>query len=159
MPNYRTIIPSCDWLDSPEWNVAIFAFLLSFFWEVQQMPFYQVPSEISCFGMIRNCTLATVGDVGIALTSFWAVAAISKSRQWIRQPDYRQVSVFIFVSILITIIFEALATKWLGIWSYADLMPTVPILGTGLVPLLMWLVIPTLTIWFVKRQLGHLKKS
>ncbi|AFZ33500.1 hypothetical protein B1A85_16200 [Chroococcidiopsis sp. TS-821] len=157
MSNSRTVIRSFHWLNSPEWNVAIFSFLLSFFWEVQQMPFYQVPSELSCFGMIRNCTLATVGDVGIVLTSFWVVAARSKSRQWVRQPSLRQISVFTLVGVLITVIFEGLATRWLGIWTYADFMPIVPILGTGLLPLLMWLLIPPLIIWFVKRQLYHVR--
>lgn len=153
MSNSRTAIHSFRWLNSPEWNVAIFAFLLSFFWEVQQMPFYQLPPELSCFAMIRNCTLATVGDVGIMLTSFWVVAATSKSRQWVRQPSLRQIGVFTFVGVLITVLFEYLATERFGVWTYADSMPTVPILGTGLVPLLMWLLIPPLTIWFVKRQL------
>jgi len=153
MSNYRTVTRAFRWLNSPEWNVAIFAFLLSFFWEVQQMPFYQVPPELSCFAMIRNCTLATVGDVGIMLTSFWVVAAVSKSLQWVRQPDRRQIGIFTLIGVLITVIFEDLATRWLGIWTYADSMPTVPILGTGLLPLLMWLLIPPLTIWFVKRQL------
>ena len=78
MSNRQNVIHSFNWLNSTEWNVAIFSFLLSFFWEVRQMPFYQVSVELSCFGMSRNCTLATVGDVGISLTSFWTVA-----RQWI----------------------------------------------------------------------------
>ncbi|MEP0958543.1 hypothetical protein [Microcoleus sp. FACHB-1515] len=103
--------------------------------------------------MNRNCTLATVGDVGISLVSFWVVAALLNSRRWVRQPSRWQVNVFILVGVLITIAFEALATQSLGIWSYADSMPSVPILGTGLLPLLMWLVIPPVTLWLVKRQL------
>jgi hypothetical protein len=111
MSNSRTSIRSFCWLNSPEWNVAIFAFLLSFFWEIQQMPFYQVPPERSCFGVIRNCTLATVGDVGIMLTSFWVVAAVSKTRQWVRQPSRRQIGIFTLIGVLITVIFEDLATR------------------------------------------------
>ena len=117
------------------------------------MPFYQVPSELSCFDMIRNCTLATVGDVGISLTSFWTVAAISKSRQWIHQPSWRQISIFTLVGVVITVVFEALATETFGVWAYAESMPTLPFLGTGLLPLSMWLLMPPLIIWFVKRQL------
>jgi hypothetical protein len=153
MSNQQNVIRSLRWLNSPEWNVAIFSFVLSFIWEVQQMPFYQVPSELSCLDTIRNCTLATVGDVGISLTAFWTVAAISKSRQWVHQASRRQISIFTLVGVLITVIFEALATGPFGIWSYAESMPKLPFLGTGLLPLFMWLLIPPLTIWFVKRQL------
>ena len=157
MSNYRNIIGSWRWLNSPEWNVAIFSFLLSFFWEVQQMPFYQVSNEFSCFDRTRNCTLATVGDVGISLTAFWVVAALAKSRRWVHQPSLKQITIFTLVGVVITVVFEVLATRLFGVWEYAASMPTIPLLGTGLVPLLMWLLMPPLTIWFVKRQLSHVR--
>lgn len=159
MSNHRNVTHAFGWLNSPEWNVSLFSFLLSFFWEIQQMPFYQVPSELSCFNINRDCTLATVGDVGISLTSFWVVAALSKSRQWVYQPNRWQISVFTLVGVVITVVFEALATGPLDVWAYASFMPTLPFLGTGLVPLSMWLLIPPLTIWFVKRQLWMSRKT
>ena len=159
MSNYSSIIRSFRWLNSPEWNVIVFSFLLSFFWEIQQMQFYQVPSEISCFDINKNCTLATVGDVAISLASFWTVAALSKSRQWVHQPSCKQISIFTLIGVAITIVFEALATGQLGLWAYAEFMPTIPFLGTGLVPLAMWLLVPPLTIWFVKRQLSNVTRT
>lgn len=117
------------------------------------MPFYQVPPDHSYSEITKNCTLATIGDVGITLTAFWTVAALARSRQWFRRPRYWQMNLYLFVGLVITIVFEALATGPLNRWQYADSMPTLPILGTGVVPLLMWLLMPPLTIWFVKRQL------
>jgi len=67
-------------LKLPEFNVGIFSFLLNFVWEIQQMPFYQIPTEFSHSDMINECTLATVGDVGISIAAFWTVVGISKSR-------------------------------------------------------------------------------
>jgi hypothetical protein len=32
-------------------------------------------------------------------------------------------------------------------------MPTLPVLGTGLLPLLQWIFLPPLIAWFVHRQL------
>jgi hypothetical protein len=153
MLNRRTVNRSFSWLNSPEWIIAIFTFLLSFLWEIQQMPFYQVSNELSCFDRTRNCTLATIGDVGISLTAFWVVAALSKSRRWVHQPSRKQISIFTLVGVVITVVFEALATGPLDRWAYAESMPTIPLLGTGLVPLAMWLLVPPLTVWFVKRQL------
>lgn len=118
------------------------------------MPFYRISPDLFYADITRECTLATIGDVGITLTAFWTVAALSKSRQWFRRPRSWQWSVFIAVGIVITIIFEALATGPLNRWQYADAMPILPLLGTGLVPLLMWLLMPPLTLWFVKRQVG-----
>ena len=145
------------WLNLPELNVAIFSFLLNFFWEIRQMPYFRVSSEFSYTDIINNCTLATFADAGISVTAFITVAAIAKSRRWIFQPNWWQVSVFILVGIIITIIFEALATGVLNRWQYGEAMPTLPVLGTGLLPILQWLIIPPLIIWFVKRQLSSIK--
>lgn len=121
------------------------------------MPFYQIPAEFSHSDMTRNCTLATVGDVGISIAAFWAVAVISKSRQWFHQPSRWQVSSFILVGVVITVVFEALATGMFNAWKYAALMPTLPFLGTGLLPLLQWILVPPIILWFVKRQLSDYK--
>ncbi len=158
MTNHQRVIRSSRWLNSPELNVGLFSFLLNFFWEIQQMPFYQIPVEFSYFDMTRNCTLATVGDVGISIAAFWSVAVISKSRQWFHQPSCWQISSFILVGVVITVVFEALATGALNAWKYAALMPTLPFLKTGMLPLFQWLLIPPITIWFVKRQLSDCKR-
>lgn len=157
MSNSLKVIHPQRLLDLPELNIAIFSFLLNFLWEMQQMPFFQISSEFSCLDMVRNCTLATVGDIGISLTAFWLVAVVSKSRQWFRQPRWWQLSNFILVGVVITVIFEALATGVLDTWEYADIMPILPFFGTGLLPLLQWLLIPPIIIWFVKRQLPNVK--
>jgi hypothetical protein len=145
-------------LNLPELNIAIFSFLLNFLWEMQQMPFFQISSEFSCLDTIRNCTLATIGDVGISLTAFWVVAVASKSRQWFRQLHWWQLSSFVLVGIVITVMFEALATGVLDIWKYGEIMPILPFFGTGLLPLLQWLLIPPIIVWFVKRQLPHVTR-
>lgn len=117
------------------------------------MPFFQLPLGHSCAEVVKNCSFATVGDVGISLLAFWAVAAISKSRQWFHQPQRWQVGIFILVGVVITIIFEALATEVFKLWTYADTMPTLPLLRTGLSPLLAWILIPPVVMWLVQRQL------
>jgi ABC-type Fe3+-siderophore transport system permease subunit len=159
MTNYRRVIRLCHRLSLPEWNVGMFSFLLNFFWEIQQMPFYQIPAELSHSDITRNCTIATVGDVGISIAAFWAVAVISKSRQWFHQPSRWQVSSFILVGVVITVVFEALATRVFHTWQYAELMPILPFLGTGLLPLLQWTLIPPIILWFVKRQLSDCKRK
>jgi len=44
-------------------------------------------------------------------------------------------------------------SEWLNVavrqsWAYSPWMPRVPPLGTGLAPLLQWIVIPALAFWF-----------
>lgn len=140
-------------LNMPELNVAVFSFLLNFPWEFWQVVFFiGVPSGAHWAG-IRLCTQATVGDAVIAVASFWAVAIVVKSRRWILRSGWREVAGFVGVGVTITIILEALALGVLDRWAYAEAMPTLPMLGTGLLPVLQWIFIPPLVVWFVRRQL------
>ena len=137
----------------PELNVAIFSFLLNFVWEMWQIPFFAVmPNESHWLGVIA-CTKATFGDVAISLASFWSVAAFVRSRRWILEPSGSHIGSFVALGVVITIAIESLATGPYQRWSYSPLMPTIPIIGTGIFPLLQWIVLPPLTIWFVRRQL------
>jgi len=137
----------------PELNVAIFSFLLNFVWEMWQIPFFAaMPSDPHWVG-VAACTQASFGDAAISLVAFWCVAARARSRWWIIHPSPSQVAGFVAVGVAITIILEALATGPLERWSYTPSMPTLPVLGTGIFPLFQWILLPPLTIWFVRRQL------
>jgi len=137
----------------PEFNVAIFSFLLNFVWEMWQIPFFAaIPDDPHWLG-VAACTKASFGDAAISLVAFWCVAALARSRWWIIDSRPLQIAGFIAVGVVITIILEALATGPLERWSYTPSMPTLPVLGTGILPLLQWVLLPPLTIWFVRRQL------
>jgi len=137
----------------PELNVAIFSFLLNFVWEIWQVPFFVGMPSVPHWVGVAICTQATFGDVAISLVAFWCVAALARSRWWIINSSRSQAVGFVAVGLVITVIFEALATGTLERWSYAPSMPTLPVLGTGILPLFQWVLLPPLTIWFVRRQL------
>ena len=47
--------------------------------------------------------------------------------------------------------------EWLNVvvrqtWAYTEMMPQVPVLGTGLSPLLQWLLLPSLALWLARGQ-------
>jgi hypothetical protein len=141
------------WLDLPEVNVGIFAFLLNFVWEFAQVPLFQGMAQAGHWRAIQVCARATLGDVVIALIAFWAVAVACRSRRWVLRPTSPKVTGFVVVGVLITIVMEWLATHALGRWTYAASMPVVPALEVGVSPLLQWVVLPPLVVWFVRRQL------
>ena len=139
--------------DLPELNVAIFAFLLNFVWEMWQIPFYQDMLAKAHGDGVWQCTRATFGDVLIMLVAFGTVAVTARSRCWILQPSWPQLLAFVAVGVLITVGMEEISTR-LDRWTYADIMPILPLLGTGVLPLVQWVVIPPLVVWFVRRQLN-----
>jgi len=138
----------------PELNISIFAFLLNFVWEIFQMRFFLGMEESRHSDAVLVCTQATLGDVGIALLAFWVVAWFSgRERGWMLRPSRNQVLGFAALGIIVTIAFEILATRVWGRWAYSEVMPMIPILGVGLVPILQWAILPPLIVWFVQRQL------
>ncbi len=60
---------------------------------------------------------------------------------------------FLAIGLIITIVFEILATGPLNRWQYGELMPIVPILGVGTSPVAQWVILPLIQLWFVKRQI------
>ncbi len=141
-------------LKSPEFNVVVFSFLLNLAWEYWQVPFFRGMADQPHWLGVKTCTQATLGDAGIALAAFWIAAIFARARSWILRPNKLDVGIFLGVGVLVTILYEALATGVLERWAYSDAMPRLPLIGTGLLPLLQWLVIPLLVLWFVRRQIA-----
>ena len=141
-------------LKTPEFNVVVFSFLLNLAWEYWQVPFFRGMADQPHWLGVKACTQATLGDAGIALAAFWVTAFLARTRGWIKQPSRSDIAIFIGVGLVATITFETLATGGLERWTYSDAMPRLPILGTGLLPLLQWLALPPLVLWFIRRQIG-----
>jgi hypothetical protein len=64
---------------------------------------------------------------------------------------------FIAVGVGITAAIEWLATRgyWFQSWGYSSWMPVIPGIGLGLSPLLQWVIVPLIVVWFVRRQSAH----
>ena len=118
------------------------------------MPFFREMADQPHWEGVKACTLATLGDAGIALAAFWVTAIFAKDRRWVLRPNSLDIAIFLGVGVVVTIVFEALATGMFQRWAYSDAMPRLPVIGTGLLPLLQWLVIPLLVLWFVRRQIA-----
>ena len=116
-----------------------------FFWEVAQLPLYTLwrtgtPREIA-FALFH----CTVGDVLITTATFAAAVALAWHLWW---PPFgwRMVFTAIMLGAGYTIFSEWLNVEIRRSWSYTAAMPVVPFLGTGLTPLLQWLIVPGLAL-------------
>tara|TARA_R110002051_G_scaffold64011_3_gene116586 strand:+ start:130 stop:507 length:378 start_codon:yes stop_codon:yes gene_type:complete len=120
-----------------------------------QMPFFDVGSA-DYWQRTLGCTRATFGDVGILVLAYTAVSIITRNRNWLHSPKHWMISIYLLTGLGITVIIEAMATsvprEWGWGWRYSELMPLVPGTNIGLVPVLMWIFIPLITLWFARRQ-------
>jgi hypothetical protein len=129
-------------------SIYITAFLLHFVWEMWQVPFYTDMVNADHWQALLQCTKASLGDGVITLLAY-LLAIVVSGRGRLGQFKNRITgwSVFLGAGLIITIGLELVATKYLDRWQYSELMPIVPYLDVGLVPLTQWLVLPPLTLW------------
>jgi hypothetical protein len=141
---------------SPEVSVAIFALLLNFPWEILQAPLFADMASLPHAEAARACLRATIGDMVIMLMAHAVVAIGWRDRRWMVTASGAQLALFIALGVSVTVLIEGLAVQglWVSTWSYLPAMPLLPSTGIGLVPVLQWLTLPPLTVWFVRRQLA-----
>ena len=139
---------------TPEFNLAVFALLLNFPWEVLQAPLFEGMAAAPHSAVISACSQATLGDAVILLLAHASVVVVTRRRLWVLAPSWREVAGFVSAGVAITAMIEWLATRghWTQTWAYSSAMPLIPGVGIGLAPLLQWVIVPPIALWFVRRQ-------
>lgn len=142
---------------TPEFNLAVLALLFNFPWEVLQAPLFEGMAAAPHAIVISACLQATLGDAMIVLLAHASVAVATRRRHWMLALSRREVAGFVAVGIAITTVIEWLATRghWAQTWAYSSAMPLVPGIGVGLSPLLQWVIVPLIMLWFAHRQSAH----
>jgi len=125
--------------------------LLDLAWEFAQMPLYTVWSEswravafagLHCLG----------GDLLIAASCLWLSLIVLADARWPAARFDRVAAATFALGIGYTVFSEWLNVHVRRSWAYTDLMPLVPPLGTGLAPLLQWIVVPAVALWAAGRR-------
>jgi hypothetical protein len=120
-------------------------------WEITQSPLYTLwrngsPGEIA-FAIVH----CTAGDVLIALAVLMLGLALVGRSDWPTSRYWRVAAVATVLGLAYTFYSEWLNTTVRQSWSYAETMLLVPPLGTGLAPLLQWILLPPLGFWWARR--------
>ena len=117
-------------------------------WEILQLPFYTLwttgTTQQKAFAVLH----CAAGDAMIAGLSLLAALALFGRPKWPHANAFRVYWTTLVLGGGYTIFSEWLTTVVRGSWSYSELMPVLPLTGTGLAPLLQWLVVPPLALWF-----------
>jgi hypothetical protein len=112
-------------------------------WEAAQLPLYTLwrtgrPREI--LSALFHCT---GGDILITTLTLAAAGLLAWYCRW-RAFGWRMIFTAIILGIAYTNLSEWLNVQILRRWSYTPAMPVLPLIGTGLTPLLQWVVVPAL---------------
>lgn len=127
-------------------TLYVSTFFVHFIWEMWQVPFYAGMQDASHWQAIRLCTQATAGDGLIALLAYGAAACVVRNSYWVFSRTILSWFVYLSSGLMITWILERLATGSLDRWQYSEVMPVIPMLEVGLLPVLQWLMLPPLVL-------------
>ena len=122
-------------------------------WEAAQLPLYTLWREGTPGEQAFAVLHCTGGDVLIATATLLLALMTAGDGRWPSHPPiYRRVAALA----LVLGVFYTIFSEWLNIvvrqsWAYSDLMPVVPVIDTGLSPLLQWIVVPLAGFWFASR--------
>lgn len=154
-PTHRARLRLDGWeAQAPELMLAFFAFLLHFAWELAQVSLYEGMANAAHAHATFTCFKATLGDVAMMLGAYWTAAAWLRDRRWLFNPTRVTWSIYLAVGLVLTVVFELLATGPLERWRYGDAMPLVPGLDVGVSPVVQWVVIPPLVLWLTRRHVA-----
>lgn len=126
------------------------------------MPLYTIWQSASVGELIYAVVHCTVGDVLIA----WGALVLARL---VADHDLRPARVYLRVSALATALglLYTIWSEWLNVhvlksWAYELAMPVLPLIGTGVSPMLQWLLLPPLGLWWAwssearrERRHGH----
>lgn len=141
-----------------EWLIALRSILLAsalghLAWEIVQLPLYTIWFEGTPTEIVFAIAHCTGGDLLIT-TSALVAALLVFGRDWpTDRVAYRNVMIAVIVlGVGYTIFSEWLNVNVRGAWAYGPWMPRIPPLGTGLTPLLQWIVVPAGVFLLVRRR-------
>ena len=143
-----------------DWIAALRAYLsatalLDLLWEAAQLPLYTIWTD----GTIREKAFAvlhcTMGDVLIALAALAAALVVAGDHAWPAKRWTPVAALTLAIGVAYTVYGERLNVDVRRSWTYSDLMPRLPLLGTGLSPIVQWIVVPAGALVWARRRALH----
>ena len=147
------------WLGQPGWVGAMRRYIVAsalgnLLWEIVQLPLFTLWRTGTRGAQAFAVLHCTGGDVLIAGSALLLALIVVGDSRWPDARFVRVAGVTVAIGIGYTIYSEWLNTSVRLSWSYSEWMPVLPVIGTGLSPLLQWLVVPVLALRAARSHAG-----
>jgi hypothetical protein len=118
---------------------------LHLLWETAQLPLYTIWTTGTAGQKAFAVMHCTAGDLMIASLALLAALLLVGTSAWPHESAGRVFALSLLIGVGFTI-YSEWANTLRGSWSYGPLMPVLPWLGTGLSPLLQWIILPAVAL-------------
>lgn len=146
------------------WLVALRRYLLAtiighFIWELLQLPLYTIWHEANTGELAYAIIHCTGGDFLIATEALIVALAVTGMGSWPRERFGRVAVLTVLLGVTYTMFSEWLNVEVRRSWGYTELMPRLPVIGTGVAPLMQWFVVPAVALWWSRRPIAKAQLS
>jgi len=130
-----------------------FAFLIFGMWEWVQTPFFtDITDEINIIVWYRlHCTIGDIMILGISII-IWSF--FKRDNEWFFSPRKKDYLAVTLLGTSYTAYSEILNVVIRESWGYSELMPMIPGTHIGIVPIIQWLLLPSLILYICARFIG-----
>lgn len=126
--------------------------VLNLGWEAAQLPFYTIWKEGTFRSMAFAVLHCAAGDVLLAFLVLVVALVVAGGPAWPRRHAGRVAALTLLAGLATSASIEWLNVEVWRNWAYSDLMPILPPFGTGLSPMLQWLLIPSAALLMAHRR-------
>ncbi len=143
---------------SGRWLIALRTYLTAMaagnlLWEALQFPLYTIWTEGSRGHLVLAMFHGTGGDVFIAASALAVSLALFGHGDWPTTAVLKVAIPTVLIGLGYTFYSEWMNVEVRHVWAYSDLMPRLPWIGTGLAPVLQWLIVPAIAFTVTSRRL------
>lgn len=131
------------------WKIFCIASIVNYPWEVGQIVFYDFSGGV--LDAAVHCFIPSLGDGVIVLIIYLAGLLVFRRLDWVDKPGVTNYVVLLVTGFMVAIVVEWLGMVVLNRWKYNPLMPVLPYLNLGLLPILQMLLLPPLIFTLVAR--------
>lgn len=123
--------------------LIVIAFLIFGTWEWIQTPFF-IDSTNEINQIVWNRVHCTMGDIMILLSTYLILMLIKRRYISISNLNKNDIIILTIMGLSYTVFSEYLNVHIRESWGYSELMPIIPVLKAGLIPLMQWIILPSL---------------
>ena len=126
--------------------------LLNLAWEAAQLPLYTIWYKAAWANIAYAVVHCTAGEVLIGLFALFMMLIVTRAGPIGAWRTVHVAAGMTALSVSYTVFSEWMNTVVHANWAYSSLMPLMPVLGTGLSPLLQWVIVPSLALYVALRM-------
>ncbi len=137
-------------------HLFIISFLLNFVWEISQMIFFAdfgMGSLADYGNFLKIHWIVSLKDAAMIIILYIAVALINRNWHWGRHFTKKRLLSLLFLGAVWAIGIEYYHVILNHNWAYNNLMPLLPVINVGVLPVLQMLILPAFAVFLSRKSL------